>query len=606
MEVKIKRLESVDTPKAVLWVRTSTKKQEVESQIKDLKKMAQKDGFREEQLIILGGAGLSAIKLKDDYLQEFAKLMATLRDNEQVTHLYTWEVSRLARVETKFYELKGFLLEEGVQLALYAGGYRLFRKTEGGKYEIDRGVEIGLSIFVTMAQQEMQIKKERFDRARRRNKSEGKRNGGRFRLFGYDVVEGKYVANPQEAAILKEVFTMYSQGGFSYDTLSKWLNDHGHKTSAGMGWTPQNVSVMLKKVEYCGDTDSRYPELVSRELFNKVAEVRKANVKGTGKVSKTSGKRTTLASKILKCKDCGSNYVSHGKAYNCFRHAYPKHPTNTGKECENAPQVSMEVIDRLLWNVAKVFDEQRLILQRQFDRDIIKAQVKEMQTVIANKKVQMAQLDDTFNRTNTLFMKGRITEAAYDDRVADIERAKDELNGEISDLNKKVITFTAKDAVLKGVKRGGGELHYTDEDKYNIVHNWISLATVQRVNKSKQLIEITCGFEGIEFGRVSFLVNPHIRSGWTEKVSIITLSVPAELREDIAKELGLPIPEESGKIAAAVMKQYGEVLQGRLDEMMAEIAKGRTPEDILEEWRREDEWNDYVNSQIDEAENWLD
>ena len=606
MEIKIKRLERVDTPKAVLWVRTSTKKQEVESQIEDLKNMARHDGFKESQIIVLGGAGLSAIKLKDDYLQEFAKLMATLRDNEQVTHLYTWEVSRLARVETKFYELKGFLLDEGVQLALYAGGYRLFRKTDNGKWEIDRGVEIGLSIFVTMAVQEMEIKKARFERARRRNKSEGKRNGGRFRMYGYDVVDGKNIPNPSEKNLLNDIFRMYAQGGYSFEKLAKWLNDHGHVTTAGMKWTSSNVAVLLTKEEYCG-ADNRYPELVNRELFNKVAEVRKANVKGTGKVSKTSSKRKNLALKILQCKGCGSNYVRQSTAYTCFAHTYPTHAKI---QCATAPQVNAEVMDRLLWGVAKVFEEEKLLIQRKFDAHTIKKMIEDVEVVIDNKRKHIQTLQATSKRTNDLYIKGRITEADYDNRVQQIERTINEVNGEISDLNKKVMALTGKDAALQGVKRGGVKMHYSEEEKYDVVHNWLTRATVENIDGNKtQRIEITCGVGGINLGSVSFIFRPFSHKPWSEKVKFSSLLLPEGLKEDIAKELELPLPQEetdnNGVMNITpdkVEEGYSKVLQDSLDEFLEEMGKGRTAAQIEEEWRKEDELNDLVDGQIDEIE----
>ena len=586
----VKRLENVATgnAKAVLWVRTSTKRQEVESQIADLRKMAERDGFGEEEMIILGGAGLSAIKLKDDYLQELSKLMATLRDNPEVTNLYTWEVSRLARVETKFYELKAFLVEEGIQLALYAGGYRLFRKSGEGKWEIDRGVEIGLSIFVTMAQQEMQIKKERFDRARRRNKSEGKRNGGRFRLFGYDVQEGKYVPNPTEAKLLNELFKMYAQGSYSYEKLAKWLNDNGHKTTSGGKWDASGVSVVLKKEEYCGDIDNRYPELITRALYEKVAGVRKANVKGTGKVDKAS-KRVNLAVKILKCENCGSNYVAGKDQYFCYAHNYPTHAKNA--VCEGQiPSVNIKLLDRILWAIGKGFEGKRLEIQRTFDHELIKNQVKDMQKVVDNKKAEIKRLQATSERTNDLYIKGKITLAEYDRRVEEIDKAIGSEQNEIDVLNKKILTWSDKEAVLKGVKRNASELHYTDQDKYDVVHSWISTATVKVEQKEgeskKHIITVNCGFQGIEFGKIVISVRPFCRSGWTDKVKFLALSVPKGVREEIAKNLELPLPNEVPTLEKFTEK-YGEHLQERLQEVLKEMEKGRTPEDLQEEWDKE-------------------
>ena len=68
--------------KAILLTRTSTIKQEIESQKQELIDYAIADGYKKKDLIIIEGVGASAIKLNDIYLAEIKNLYQTIENDK--------------------------------------------------------------------------------------------------------------------------------------------------------------------------------------------------------------------------------------------------------------------------------------------------------------------------------------------------------------------------------------------------------------------------------------------------------------------------------------------------------------------------------------------
>lgn len=70
--------------------------------------------------------------------------------------------------------------------------------------------------------------------------------------FGYDNVDGKMVIVPEEAAIVKEIFTMTINGMGSY-VIAKELNKRGIRTKKNGKWGSSTVKGLLHNEKYTGD-----------------------------------------------------------------------------------------------------------------------------------------------------------------------------------------------------------------------------------------------------------------------------------------------------------------------------------------------------------------
>lgn len=225
--------------KAILLVRVSTTKQEIATQTKELVDYAIADGYDKSDLIIIEGVGASAIKLNDVYLSEIENLYNTIQNDSSINAVYAWEISRIGRNEEKLMQIKNFLIAHKVQLVIKNPSLRLLNN-DGS---VNNGVELAFSLFATMSKQEMEIKKDRFARAKERNKAEGKYNGGKIKL-GYKLDDNKYfVIDDEKAQVVRDCFDWYLNG-MSLKKIYDKLIDMGVYSSL------QNFSTVEKELVF--------------------------------------------------------------------------------------------------------------------------------------------------------------------------------------------------------------------------------------------------------------------------------------------------------------------------------------------------------------------
>lgn len=252
--------------KGIIWRRGSTDRQEIQSQDAELTKLALSEGFKEENLIHLGEAGASAIKQNDLYVQEVEKLISTLENDKSVRYCFVWEVSRLARSETAFYALKEYFIKNKIQLVCKTPSIRLF--DEGEEWNLNKGAEVTLALLLILAKQEMEIKKERFARAKARNKAEGRFNGGSIKI-GYRLDADKHFAEDDEKAdIVRKIFLWYVEDKMSLRKIQDRLADMGiYSPMKNFFTNGRRVGYILRDKAYIGENG--YPRIVDDELFNK-------------------------------------------------------------------------------------------------------------------------------------------------------------------------------------------------------------------------------------------------------------------------------------------------------------------------------------------------
>ena len=244
--------------KNIVLLRTSTVKQEVESQKKEILEYA--ESFGAKNIVIIGGVGASAIKLDDQYLFNIQQVYKLI-DEGDVQCVYAWMIDRIGRNEEVLMQFKNYLIKHKVQLRIKNPTLYLF--DDNGK--VNNGMEIAFSLFATMAKQEMEVKKERFHRSKERNKREGKYNGGRI-LFGYTVDEtNHFIPDEVDSEKVRNIFSTYAYTPVGLRYIARQYIANGT-----FNLVERNVEAyinrMVKNRNYLGN--STYPRIISDELFN--------------------------------------------------------------------------------------------------------------------------------------------------------------------------------------------------------------------------------------------------------------------------------------------------------------------------------------------------
>ncbi len=360
--------------KVILLVRVSTIKQEIEAQKRELQELAIADGWKQRDLIIIEGVGASAIKLNDIYLQEMEQLYKTIEENE-IGAVYAWEISRIGRNEEILMKFKNFLIDHNVQLVVKNPSLRLLN-ADGS---VNKGVELAFSLFATMSKQEMEIKQERFRRAKERNKAEGKYNGGRIKL-GYKLDENKYfIIDEEKAQVVRNVFEWFVNG-LSQKKIHERLLDmgifHGKDLFSSRG---KRIGELMRDKAYIGE--GNYPRIVSDEIFER------ANEKMANRHKWHESKNTFFCKGLIKDTTTGATLVARSATL-----VYQlRHVTH-------CIALNINVMDYIAEYSANILLAHYNSAKAQTNRNEYKLKLEENKNIIAAKQAQIKEYESAIER----------------------------------------------------------------------------------------------------------------------------------------------------------------------------------------------------------------
>lgn len=478
--------------KALIWLRVSTKKQELDSQREELVRLALYDGWKKDQLLYIEGLGASAIKMNELYNKNVEALIGMI-EGKEIDTVYIWEISRLARDREKFELVLKALTKNKVQLVIMKPQIlRLYSNENRDKVD---GITMMVFDFLkNMAEQEMIIKKERFARGREANKEKGKWNGGAFgALFGYEVNEGGYIVpNVEESEVVRLVFTLYSSGKYSVRSLTDELKKRGVKVRDGRRMSDSKVSNMLSNTAYIGfneETGRVYPPIIEKELFETCKKIRQGNDLN---IKSKESKNVNLASKILKCKDCGNNYINNGGKYVCYRNV--KGDRFEGGKCENNVQIKVDVMDSLLWEVAREYEieerkryTQASIPELEKEEEIYIAKAEECKNRIAEIRVKEERVQERYIDDTSFSKEDR------DKRLAKLNIEAKQIAEDWQSYNDKIMRVHEQiQRIIAGVGYNIEDLeNVTPEDKKEYVVKHISKAYIEgALSRGRKAIKV--------------------------------------------------------------------------------------------------------------------
>jgi hypothetical protein len=363
-------------------------------------------------------------------------------------------------------------------------------------------------------------------RSKLKNAMEGKYTGG-FIKFGYYIDEKTklYKEHPENGAIVRQIFEMYSSGKISGMSISKELSKKAINVS------PNFVNNILRTPEYAGEARQSYkymykkhnkavektvyartyPALISIELFEKCRAVALKN-----NVSVVKAKHTYFGAKIIKCACCGSAFTGHfkKKMYRCES----KYNNPAKFFCTETTLLNVNVMDSILWFLAQRKETDFIINQSDKKIEEYKGMIAELQSMIdmsdkryedllckkmkdLRKNIPSSAMDDKkLKDLAEMSIKNEVSQINQD--VKKWNEEKNRLNNLINeiDINQSVFNFNSIDEVMPVLERGeiiSRQLNEITDDKiiYDIVHKHIREVNVTKVddifNPSEQTKQIT-------------------------------------------------------------------------------------------------------------------
>jgi len=480
-------------------IRTSTIYQEIQSQKDELENFIKHD--TNEDYLIIGKQGASAIKLDDAYKENLEKVYELINTGN-VTCIYAFALDRIGRNEEVMMKFKNTLIKKKIQLKIM--NPTLYLLDSNGS--VNSGMEIAFSLFITMAKQEMETKKARFIRGKSRNGREGKYIGG-FIPYGYYIDDdGYYRINEKEAEIVRWVYTTYAEGKMSINAMSKELKERGY-----IKFTYRRLLGILASSCYRGEHPRvNYPAIIDKELYLKTRKVAETNNLSQGK----STKNWYFANKLIVCPECGNHFSGMKKVYRCTSLI-----RNTNKECHNTICISTIKLDSLLLKIALIREAYTIKNDNsnlEEERKVLVQKIKAHEGILA-KKVEKKK-----NNIIDLYADAAISKEEYKERLAKVTIENKEL---INKLNKLKNDLRNLDNRLEG-----GDIYETqfkkwiangiEEDAkalYDLVHRNISKVEIEKVDKH-YIVTID--------GKDKYKYYPHRKNSWDG------IDVPLIVREN--------------------------------------------------------------------------
>ena len=224
--------------------------------------------------------------------------------------------------------------------------------------------EFILTLFSAMAQEESANISKRTKFGKRINAEKGRVPQ---RVFGYDRIDNFTLEiNPEEARIVRRIFSLYSQHGMGCRSISVTLNRDGDKTKFGNPWDARGIRRILQNPLYCGvlvnhkyeienfltghqvmipESERFYHErpdwaIISTEAYQKAQEIledrrKKFDSGEPFRHGRYSGRH--LFSTLIKCEHCGRSFCRKTYTYANTR-IYWRCTTNdqyTAQRCDN-------------------------------------------------------------------------------------------------------------------------------------------------------------------------------------------------------------------------------------------------------------------------------
>lgn len=193
--------------------------------------------------------------------------------------------------------------------------------------------------------------------------------------LGYTSNDSILSINPSEAAIVKEIYSLYLSG-IGMHRIAGQLNERGLYPRSGKTWYQTQVSYVLKNPIYKGTTRYNYrvntdqyfevenvaPAIVTEEEFDLVQKM----INSRSEAHPRQATSKFIFSKVLKCKRCGATLIGktstskrREKVYHSINYCCP----NRQRALCDLPSISQNLFEQKFiqalheWDISREVDE---------------------------------------------------------------------------------------------------------------------------------------------------------------------------------------------------------------------------------------------------------
>ncbi|MFC9419732.1 recombinase family protein [Bacillus mobilis] len=398
-----------------VYVRVSSDKDEqvssVENQIDICRYWLENNGFEWDEHAVYFDDGISGTAWLERHAMQ--RILNKARKKELDTVIFK-SIHRLARDLKDALEIKEILLGHGVRLITIEEGY-------DSHYEGKNDMKFEMyAMFASQLPKTLSVSVTAALAAKVRR---GGYTGG-FVPYGYEIVDDKYAIHDEEAALVREIFELYSQG-FGYIKIANTINDKGARTRKGAPWTFSTLCKMIKNPAYKGTYtmqkygtvkvngrkkkvinpkekwvifENHHPAIINYELWDMVNDKDPNKFKKKRRVSTSNELRG-----ITVCAHCGTamskrnsiNVSKNGKATEYSYMICNWSRTTARRECVKHVPIHYKDLRALVLDKLK---EKESVLEKEFysDENRLHVKLKKLNKDIKDLKVKKERLLDLY------------------------------------------------------------------------------------------------------------------------------------------------------------------------------------------------------------------
>ena len=432
----------------IILCRVSTEKQDYSPQKTDLTDYAHTFGYTKFHYIATKESGYKMIDGKEG----FRDVMNYVQEHPTCKAVFVTEISRLARRQAIIQTIKDWFVQNQIQLYIKDIAFQLFKDDGNGNLIKDVSADIVFAVFASLTESEMEVKKQRFARARKNLQAQGFSHTGKV-LFGYAKQDDevakrkKLVIVPELQQQINDVMTVYVNGLNGKDigikeltlyAIEKGYHEYLHskrnmnKLLKEEGYTGQKITNNKQKNSaywVYGETDKdkyivtqnliTYPVLIDKTLFEQVQDKLKNNNTNVNR----EREHVTILSRLIRCNSCGrylcaSYRIKQGHAAHTYRCAQ----RNTVQNCNNANKsYSMPILDTVVWEFLKTFGQELLVAIRNTKPN---GNTEDLKKEIENLEKQKEELNEKRKVAANIYKRNRKRTTAleeYDSEMSTID-----------------------------------------------------------------------------------------------------------------------------------------------------------------------------------------
>lgn len=429
--------------RAAAYIRVSTDDQlelSPDSQLKEIRAYADRNGYTIADEYIFHDDGISGTSAKRR--PAFMEMIATAKKKPKpFDAIIVWKFSRFARSREDSIVFKSMLKKLGISVISVSEPItddKMSIIVEGLIESMDEYYSANLSEEVKRGMLEKFSRKQAMSAA----------------PYGYRLENKKYVPEPAEAEIIKEVFTRFVNGETVWG-ISKDLKARGIKTKRGNITEPRTIHYYLDNPVYIGSirytldgggSRQRYLDgnymiqedchepIISKDLWNEAQKLIKKNREIYGKSTKPVSYHEYALKGIVKCASCEHN-LTYCSSKDAPRVQCPLYVHN---KCDSSSSVRLDRLNEaLLMHLQEALKDKNLNIDISADASAKSSREIQLEAEIKRETSRLARMKEAYLNGADTIEEYKENKSAQTKIISRLEKELKKLSSPPSDKEKQ-------------------------------------------------------------------------------------------------------------------------------------------------------------------------